>query len=42
VSGWRGERTYAGMSEFAQDDEEYDEGRNPRPEFVGVHDFVAE
>ena len=30
------------MGKFAEDDEEDDEGRDPRPEFVRMHDLVAE
>jgi len=28
------------VGELAKDDEEYDEGRNPRPKFVSVNDLV--
>lgn len=30
------------MGEDAEDDHEDDKGGDPRPEFIGVHDFVAE
>ncbi len=33
---------FAAVGEFAEDDEEDDEGGDPGPEFVVVHDFVAE